>query len=69
MLEDGSKDYVRIKLRTLLKEYGYKQRSKMPVDYVNGCMGFFCLKAFLRGGVECEIENVDIDEMLTFRVV
>lgn len=66
---DGSKDYVRIKLRTLLKEYGYKRRSKMLVDYVNGCMEFFRLKAFLRGGVECEIENVDIDEMLTFRVV
>ena len=39
----------------------------MLVDYVNGCMEFFRLKAFLRGGVECEIENVDIDEMLTFR--
>ena len=64
---DDSKDYVKIKLRTLLKEYGYKRRSRMLVDYVNGCMEFFRLKAFLRGGVECEIENVDIDEMLTFR--
>ena len=64
---DGSRDYVRIKLRTLLREYGYKRRSKMLVDYVNSCMDFFCLRAYLRGGVECEIKNIDIDEMLTFR--
>ncbi len=68
IVADGSKDYVRIKLRTLLKEYGYKRRSKLLVDYIGYCMDFFELKAFLRGGVECKIENADIDEMITFRV-
>ena len=65
---DGARDYVRIKLRTLLKEYGYKRRSKMLVDYINCCLEFYHLKAFLRGGIECKIEDVDIDEMLTFRI-
>ena len=69
IIVDGSKDYVRIKLRTLLKQYGYKRRSKMLIDYINDCMKFYHLKAFLRGGIECKVEDVGIDEMLTFRIM
>lgn len=63
------KDYVKIKLRTLLKEYGYKRRSQNLVLHIQECMEVYGLEATLRGGVPCNIAEVGIDVMLTFRVV
>ena len=65
---DGN-DYVRIKLRTLLKQYGYKRRSQLLLQHINRCMLFYHLEATLRGGVPCSIEDADLDQMLTFRVI
>ena len=65
---DGN-DYVRIKLRTLLKQYGYKRRSPLLLQHINRCMQFYNLEVTLRGGVPCSIEDADLDQMLTFRVV
>lgn len=65
---DGN-DYVRIKLRTLLKQYGYKRRSQLLLQHINRCMLFYHLEAALRGGVPCSIEDADLDQMLTFRVI
>lgn len=61
-------DYVRIKLRTLLKQYGYKRRSQFLVEHLNRCIEFYHLETFLRGGVPCAIEDVKLDDMITFRV-
>lgn len=65
---DGN-DYVRIKLRTLLKQYGYKRRSQLLLQHINRCMLFYHLEATLRGGAPCSIEDADLDQMLTFRVI
>ena len=65
---DGN-DYVRIKLRTLLKQYGYKRRSQLLLQHINRCMLFYHLEATLRGGVPCSIEDADLDQVLTFRVI
>lgn len=62
-------DYVRIKLRNLLKQYGYKRRTKGLLQHINWCMILYDLEATLRGGVPCSIEEVDLDQMLTFRVL
>ena len=62
-------EYVRIKLRTLLKQYGYKRRSQLLLKHINCCMSFYHLEATLRGGVPCFIEDADLDHMLTFRVI
>lgn len=62
-------DYVRIKLRTLLKQYGYKRRSQLLLQHINRCMLFYHLEATLRGGVPCSIEDADLEQMLTFRVI
>ena len=62
-------DYVRIKLRTLLKHYGYKRRSHLLLQHINRCMLFYHLEATLRGGVPCSIKAADLDQMLTFRVI
>ena len=61
--------YVRMKLRTLLKQYGYKRMSKILLQHINRCMSFYRLEATLRDGMQCSIENVDQDQMLIFRVI
>lgn len=62
-------DYVRIKLRSLLTQYGYKRRSPYILQHINLCMMFYHLEATLRGGVPCDIKTCGLDKMLTFRVV
>lgn len=69
ILYGDRKDYVKIKLRTLLKAYGYKRRSQNLVLHIQKCMEVYGLEATLRGGVPCNVAEVDIDAMLTFRVV
>ena len=62
-------DYVRIKLRSLLTQYGYQRRSQLLLQHINRCMLFYHLEATLRGGAACDIETCGLDKMLTFRVV
>lgn len=69
ILYGNGNNYVRIKLRTLLKQYGYKRRSQSLIQHINRCMQFYHLELTLRGGIYCSIEDVDLDQMLTFRVV
>lgn len=69
ILYGNGNDYVRIKLRTLLKHYGYRRRSQLLLQHINRCMLFYHLEAALRGGVACSIEDAHLDQMLTFRVV
>ena len=65
---DGQ-DYVRIKLRTLLKAYGYKRRTQELLQYLRGCMMFYHMQTYLRGKEECDIGEIGLDEMITIRVV
>ena len=60
--------YVRIKLRTLLARYGYKRRTPQLMAHIEQSMQFFHLEAALRGGVQCSIRDINLDDMLTFRV-
>lgn len=69
ILYGGGHDYVRIKLRTLLKQYGYKRRSQLLLQHINQSMFFFHLEASLRGGIPCSIETAELDQMLIFRIV
>lgn len=69
ILYGSGNDYVRIKLRTLLRQYGYKRRSQLLLQHINRCMLFYHLEATLRGGLPCPIETADLDQMLTFRVI
>lgn len=69
ILYTGQRDYTRIKLRSLLRQYGYKRRSQILIQHINRCMLFYHLEATLRGGVPCDIETVELDNMLTFRVI
>ena len=65
---DG-KDYVRMKLRTLLKHYGYKRRSDAITSHIRDCMMFYHIQPYLRGEEECDIRTIALDSMITFRVL
>ncbi len=63
------KDYVRMKLRTLLKHYGYKRRSAQLNEHFRDCLMFYHIQPYLKNGVECDIREIDLDDMVTFRVL
>lgn len=69
ILYGGGKDYLRIKRRTLMKRYGYKRLSPALIEHFTRCVYFYHLQPYVRDRIECRIEDVDIDEMIVFRVV
>lgn len=60
--------YVRIKLRTLLKRYGYKRRTAQLVGFFEKCMHYYGIEVFLKGNERCRIADVKLDDMLIFRI-
>jgi len=65
----GNQSYVRMKLRTLLKNYGYKRRSKALMEHIMYCMMFYHIQPYLRNSEECDIRIINLDDMITFRVI
>lgn len=57
-----------IKLRTLLKQYGYRRRSAKLLEHLEQCMAFYQLQPYLRGGIPCKLSEISIDEMVVFRL-
>ncbi len=64
----GKQDYVRIKLRTLLKRYGLKRRSQKFIDKFLLCIWFYQLQIYLPGNKECDIRKVNVDDTIIFRI-
>lgn len=69
ILYGGGKPYVRVKRRTLMGKYGYKRLSPALVEFFHQCTYFYHLQSYVRDYVECQMENVGIDEMIVFRVI
>ncbi len=65
---DGQ-DYIRMKLRTLLKAYGYQRRTQEMLKYFRECLLFYHMQTYLRGGEECDIGEIGLDQMITLRVI
>ena len=61
-------NYVRVKMRTLLKRYGYKRRSQLLLQHIKQCVSFYNLEATTRGGKPCLFDQIDLDTMIVFRV-
>ena len=64
-----NQDFVRMKLRTLLRDHGYKRRTTGLNAYLKQCMYFYHIETYVRGGDTCDIENISLDDMITFRVL
>lgn len=62
-----NRDYVRMKLRTLLKNYGYKRRSEIILSHIQFCLTFYHIQPYLKGGEPCDIGEIDLDDMIIFR--
>lgn len=65
----SSNGYVRMKLRTLLSELGYKRRSQYIINYIIECLLFYHLSISLRNNAPCDIEKIGLDEMIIFRII
>ena len=66
----GKKDYVRMKLRTLIAAYGYQRRSKEFVRFLKIRLVFYHIQTALSGNELCDVETMDsLDDMITFRVL
>jgi hypothetical protein len=63
-----NKDYCKIKLRRLLKAFGYKRRSAQLVGSIRRTLGALKLKTHLRGYVPCDIAEIGIDDMVMIRL-
>lgn len=61
--------YMRMKLRTLLKEYDHKRRSRKLISHIRECIYFYHIQPFLRGQEECDITEIALDDMIVFRVM
>ena len=61
--------YTKMKLRTLLSKYGYKRRTKDLMAYIRNCMFFYHIEAYTRGGILCDIETIELDDMIIFRTL
>ncbi len=59
---------VRKKLRKLLMELGYQKRSWQLVDKIKKSCKALGISTFVRGGKECDIGKVDIDDWISFRL-
>ena len=68
ILYHGKQDYVRVKLKTLLRAYGYQRRSAKLMTFLKQGMERYGLVSFLRGNQRCDIEEIRLDDMISFRV-
>lgn len=65
----GTQEYVRKKMRTVLRAYGYKRRTAALMNHIRDCMMFYHIQPFLSGERECDIREIRLDDMITFRVI
>lgn len=68
ILYHGKQNYVRVKLKTLLRAYGYQRRSAKLMTFLKQGMERYGLVSFRRGNQRCDIEEIRLDDMISFRV-
>lgn len=60
--------YRKIKLRTLLRDFGYKRRSAQLIECIRRTLVKLELKTYLRDYIPCNISEIDIDDMVMIRI-
>jgi len=58
----------RIKLRTLLKDFGYKRRTAALVGRINRSFSVLGLVTYLKNRKQCNIGQVKLDDMIVIRL-
>lgn len=59
----------KIKLRTLLRDFGYKRRTAELVNKINSALEALGLLTYLKNREQCHIGYVDIDDMIMIRLM
>ena len=62
-------EYRRLKLRTLLKVFGYRRRSEQLMQKIHAAMDSLQLQAYLKGHVPCDLSEIQIDQMVMIRLM
>ena len=60
---------IQIKRRALMNKYGFTRLTPNLVDHLYRCVCFYHLQPYVRGTNKCRIEEMEPDEMITFKVV
>ena len=61
-------DFVKLKLRTLLRNLGYKRRTRGLVDDIKRSMKNLKLNPYLRDYELCDIDDITLDDMVMIRL-
>ncbi len=61
--------YRKIKLRNLLRDFGYKRRTAQFINSINNTLNALKLKTYLRAYEECDICNAGLDDMIIIRLM
>lgn len=59
--------YRKIKLRSLLKMFGYKRRSEQLVNNIEKTLETLEIKTYLRGNEPCSISTASLDDVIIFK--
>jgi len=60
--------YVRFKLRTLLREFGYKKRTEKLVDNIKKSLKALKLGTYLRNYQKCDISEIKLNDIVMIRL-
>ena len=61
-------NYIRLKLRTLLKSFGYKRRTEKLVLSINRSLEKLKLECSLKRREKCNLGEIDLDDMIIIRL-
>ena len=61
-------DYRKMKLRTLLKDFGYQRRNTVLMDNMNRAIYSLGLQTYLRNYEPCNIADIKLDQIVMIRL-
>lgn len=60
--------FVRLKLRTILKEFKYKRRSEKLMNEIQEILNQLQLETYLKGYITCSVKETDLDDYIMIRL-
>lgn len=60
--------FVRLKLRTILKEFKYKRRSEKLMNEIQEILNQLQLETYLKGYITCSVKQIDLDDYIMIRL-
>ena len=60
--------FVRLKLRTILKEFKYKRRSEKLMNEIQEILNQLQLETYLKGYITCLVKEIDLDDYIMIRL-